>query len=164
MRKRLALTSFEDAYGRIAARPFRGAWQLIAIVVFGISMIAGCLERVTDPHRFHSVWAGMWWGVQTVTTVGYGDIVPTSVAGRLTAVVVMLVGIGFITVTAGAISSEFVEAARRRHQAEHEEGPELTEIRGLRSQVSALEQSLDQLRRDVRTGALHRPLDGPADS
>ena len=163
MPKRLALTSFEDMYGRIAARPFRGAWQAIAIVVFGISLIAGVLVRTTDPTHFHSVWAGMWWGIQTVTTVGYGDIVPTSLAGRLTGVVVMLAGISFITVTAGAITSEFVEAARRRRQATQEEGPELIELRGLRAQVSALEVSLEQLRRDVRA-ELQRPVDGPADS
>lgn len=150
------LTSLEQWYARIAARPFRGAWQAVAVVTFGIALIAGVLVRLTDPGHFPSVWAGMWWGMQTVTTVGFGDVVPATVAGRLTGVLVMLLGISFITVTAGAISSEFVEAARRRRQSMREEGPELVEIRGLREQVRALQEDLAKLRRDIRDGASDR--------
>jgi voltage-gated potassium channel len=116
MRRTTALTNVEQWYARIAAQPFRGAWQGIAAVTLAIALVAGVLVRITDPHRYHSIWAGMWWGMQTVTTVGYGDVVPQTAAGRLTGVAVMLVGISFITVTAGAITSEFVEAARRRRQ------------------------------------------------
>ena len=147
------ITSVEVWYARMAAQPFRGAWQGVAIVTFGIALIAGVLVRLTDPSRFHSVWAGMWWGMETVTTVGYGDIVPTSIPGRLTAVVVMMAGISLITVTAGAITSEFVEAGRRRRHATEEEGPELVEIRALREQVTTLQDDLAALRRDLRHGA-----------
>lgn len=152
MTQRTMRLSFEQWYGRIAARPFRGAWQGIAVVTFGTSILAGCLVRLTDPRRFHSVWAGMWWGVQTVTTVGYGDIVPGTVAGRLTGVAVMLVGISFITITAAAITSEFVEAGRRRRQAASDAAPELAELRGLREQVATLQASLDALRHELRGG------------
>lgn len=55
----------------------------------------------------------MWWAIQTVTTVGYGDLVPTSQGGRLVAALVMLVGIGFLTVIMAAITSTFIESARR---------------------------------------------------
>jgi hypothetical protein len=145
---------FEQWYARIAAKPFRGAWQGIAIVSFGTALVAGCLMRVTDPTRYHSVWVGMWWGLETVTTVGYGDVVPGTVAGRLTAVAVMLVGISFITVTAAAITSEFVEAARRRRQQQpdSEAVTALSELRYLRDQVATLQDSLEELRRDLRAG------------
>ena len=149
MSRRPVLTAVEKWYARIAAQPFRGAWQAIAVITFGIALIGGILVRLTDPSRFHSIGAGMWWGMQTVTTVGYGDIVPQTPLGRLTGVLVMLVGISFITVTAGAITSEFVEAARRRRQSTA--GPELAEIRGLREQVTALQNDLGQLRRELRT-------------
>jgi voltage-gated potassium channel len=56
----------------------------------------------------------MWWAVQTVTTVDYGDLVPKSTAGRLVAAVVMLVGISFLAVITAAIASEFIESTRRR--------------------------------------------------
>jgi voltage-gated potassium channel len=55
----------------------------------------------------------LWWAIQTVTTVGYGDVVPTSAAGRLVATLVMLFGIGFLTVITASITSAFMEQARR---------------------------------------------------
>ena len=159
MAKTSIRTSVEEWYSRIAARPFRGAWQGIAVITLGTSLLAGCLVRLTDPSRFHSVWAGMWWGMETVTTVGYGDIVPGSVLGRVAGVLVMLVGISFITVTAGAITSEFVEAARRRRQRTPDEDSEAALIRGLSAQVdslqarvAALQGTIEQLSRDLRAG------------
>ena len=158
MAKTSIRTSVEEWYSRIAARPFRGAWQGIAVITLGTSLRAGCLVRLTDPSRFHSIWAGMWWGMQTVTTVGYGDTVPGSVAGRIAGVLVMLIGISFITVTAGAITSEFVEAARRRRQRTPGEDAEAALIRGLSAQVdslqakvTALQGTIEQLSRDLRT-------------
>ena len=44
---------------------------------------SGVLIRFVDHHDFPNVWLGMWWALQTVTTVGYGDVVPTQLAGRI---------------------------------------------------------------------------------
>ena len=129
---------------RRAALP--GAWQAIAVITFGIALIGGILVRLTDPSRFHSIGAGMWWGMQTVTTVGYGDIVPQTPLGRLTGVLVMLVGISFITARRG--DHQRVRRGRRAGAVSaHPAGPELAEIRGLREQVTALQNDLGQLRR-----------------
>lgn len=158
MAKTSLRTNIEAWYSKIAARPFRGAWQGIAVLTLGTSVVAGCLVRITDPSRFHSIWSGMWWGMATVTTVGYGDIVPGSPAGRITGVIVMLVGISFITVTAGAVTSEFVEAARRRRQVVPEETFEVVLIRDLSAQVESLQATVitlqgtvEQMSRDLRT-------------
>ena len=70
--------------------------------------------RVLSPHDFSSVWIGFWWAVQTVTTVGYGDVVPHSTSGRVVASVVMLVGIGFLTVVTASVTAALVESYRRR--------------------------------------------------
>ena len=70
--------------------------------------------RWLDPEDFDSIWVGLWWAVQTVTTVGYGDTVPHNVWGRFVAAVVMIVGIGFIAVVTAAITAAFIESARRR--------------------------------------------------
>lgn len=129
---------------RISRAPLRGAWRAGVVVTATVTVLGGLLMRLTDPDTFPSVWTGLWWAVQTTTTVGYGDVVPESTAGRLIAALVMLVGIGFITVTTAAIASAFVEAARRR-RAEADGGGE-EELRALRTQVEALTAEVRALR------------------
>ena len=103
---------------RITRNPFRGAWVATATVTLVVTILAGILMQLTDPDSFPSVWSGLWWAIQTTTTVGYGDLVPGSAAGRLIATLVMLGGIGFISVTTAGITTAFVEspaaAGRRR--------------------------------------------------
>ena len=78
-----------------------------------ITIAAALLMTVVDRENFPSIGSGLWWAVQTVTTVGYGDDVPTTVGGRLVAAAVMLFGIGFLTVITAAITSTFVAKSRR---------------------------------------------------
>jgi len=92
------------------------AAQIIASATISITIISGVLMHFTDKKQFPNVGDGLWWGIQTVTTVGYGDLVPTSTTGRLVAALVMVVGIGFLTVITAAITSAFIESARRRLQ------------------------------------------------
>jgi voltage-gated potassium channel len=86
---------------RVAASIIATAWVL-AIVVFGI------VERLVDPDAFDTVWLGMWWATQTVTTVGFGDVVPESTAGQVIAAVLMVGGLSFFAVITGMITSIFV--------------------------------------------------------
>ncbi len=79
-----------------------------------VTLGAGALMRVLDPNDFDNVWIGFWWAVQTVTTVGYGDIVPKTTSGRAVAAVVMLAGIGFLTVVTASVTAALVEGYRRR--------------------------------------------------
>jgi voltage-gated potassium channel len=90
----------------------RQAAVVIAVVTTSITVMAGLLMTVVDHGGFPSLGSALWWAVQTVTTVGYGDHVPTTVAGQLLAALVMLLGIGFITVITAAITSSFVSRAR----------------------------------------------------
>ena len=90
------------------------AARIIASVTVSLTVIGGVLIHFTDEKTFPNVGLGTWWAVQTVTTVGYGDVVPRSTAGRLVATVVMLGGISFLAVITAAIASEFIESARRR--------------------------------------------------
>jgi voltage-gated potassium channel len=64
--------------------------------------------------------------VQTVTTVGYGDVTPEKTIGRIIAVVVMLSGIGFLTVVTASITAVFIETARRRLSEETGRGVDIT--------------------------------------
>jgi voltage-gated potassium channel len=92
----------------------RRAALIIASFTVSITIIAGVLIHFTDKQNFPNIGDGLWWAVQTVTTVGYGDLVPTSAMGRLIATLVMIGGIGFLTVITAAITSTFIENARRR--------------------------------------------------
>jgi voltage-gated potassium channel len=47
--------------------------------------VFGVVERLVDPKTFHNVWLEMWWAIETVTTVGYGDVVPNQTAGKIIA-------------------------------------------------------------------------------
>jgi voltage-gated potassium channel len=83
------------------------------LVVIG----AGVAMRVFDHRDFPNIWLGMWWAVQTVTTVGYGDITPTTIVGRVVAAVVMLEGVAFVAITSAAITTTFVARAQRDRRA-----------------------------------------------
>ena len=90
----------------------RGAAIVIATVSTVMTVGAGTVMTVLDHGNYPSVGSGLWWAAQNVTTVGYGDNVPMTVAGQIVAVVVMLVGIGFLTVITAAITSTFVSRSR----------------------------------------------------
>jgi voltage-gated potassium channel len=90
------------------------AVEIIATVTISMTIIGGVVIHFTDEKTYPNIGDGMWWAIQTVTTVGYGDLVPTSTAGRLVAALVMIVGIGFLTVITAAITSAFIESTRHR--------------------------------------------------
>jgi voltage-gated potassium channel len=96
--------------------------RVAAVVIAGVSTLitlaAGFLMTVVDHEGFPTIGSGLWWAVQTTTTVGYGDHVPTTVAGQLIAALVMLFGIGFLTVITAAITSTFVARSRGQLAAE----------------------------------------------
>jgi voltage-gated potassium channel len=92
-------------------------FRLAALGTIFLTVLAGAVESTIDTGDFKSFWDGVWWAVVTVTTVGYGDIYPKSVGGRIVAVIVMLVGIGFIAVLTATISSYFVKSDRSDEHA-----------------------------------------------
>ena len=86
-------------------------WRAVRTVVaiaLVLTLLGGTLARLVEPKVFTSLGLGLWWATETVTTVGYGDVVPTSDAGRIVGVVLMLVGISFIPVLASVIVSVLV--------------------------------------------------------
>jgi voltage-gated potassium channel len=103
---------------RTLRRPptIRGAGGVIVSVTMATVVAAGVLMRVFDHEEFPNVWLGMWWALQTVTTVGYGDIVPKQLSGRIIGAVVMLEGIAFLTVVTAVITSTFIERGRRERE------------------------------------------------
>ncbi len=90
----------------------RTAAAVIATVTIAITVAAGLVMTWADHRHFPSIGSGLWWAVQTVTTVGYGDHVPETTAGQIVAAVVMLLGIGFLTVITASITGAFVTRTR----------------------------------------------------
>jgi len=138
--KRSSLRGLEGWFERLTTEPFKVAWLLLTIVTATLTVAAGLLIRITDPKDIHSLGEGLWWAVQTVTTVGYGDVVPTSTLGRIVGVAVMITGIAFLTVTTAAITNLFIEQARRRRNVTGEAGAE----------IAALSERIDALVAEVR--------------
>jgi voltage-gated potassium channel len=93
--------------------PARAGWA-IASATAGITVVCGIVIRFVDHADFDTVGQGMWWAVQTVTTVGYGDVVPKQTAGRFVGAILMLSGIGFLTVVTAVVTAAFLETVRRR--------------------------------------------------
>src|SRR5207237_5183395 len=82
-----------------------------------ITIAGGIFVRLLDHKDFGSLGQGMWWAVQTVTTVGYGDVVPHSSVGRAIGSVVMVTGIAFIALVTASVTAMLIEQARQRHEA-----------------------------------------------
>jgi voltage-gated potassium channel len=87
-------------------------FRFVALLTMLVVVLGGAAEATVDSGDFSSIWSGIWWAVVTVTTVGYGDITPKSTEGRLIAIPVMFVGIGFLSVLTATIASRFVKTER----------------------------------------------------
>lgn len=124
---------------RVAASVIAVLW-LIAIVVFGI------VERLVNPDAFDTIWLGMWWATQTVTTVGYGDVVPDQAAGQVIATVLMIGGLSLFAVITAVITSEFVARAQAAAREEHEDQL-VTKLDQISSEVEALKSEVSRLSR-----------------
>jgi len=74
--------------------------------------------RFLDHAEYSSIWIGMWWVLQTVTTVGYGDYTPKNAIGRILTSLVMLYGIAFLSITTAAITSVFVARAEQERASD----------------------------------------------
>ena len=137
-------TRLERRLDRVLARATRprGAVLVIATVSTSITVGAGILMTVADHDNFPSVGSGLWWAVQTVTTVGYGDHVPATVAGRLVAALVMLVGIGFLTVITATITSTFVSRLSREQRPSGAVTPTEEQLRQIAGRLERIEAAL----------------------
>ncbi len=122
----------------------RGAAIVIASVSTAFTLAAGIMMTAVEHERYPSIGSGLWWAVQTVTTVGYGDNVPESVAGRLVAALVMLVGIGFLTVITAAITSTFIAQSQRERAPTDAETATAEQFRQLDSRLDRIEAALNR--------------------
>ena len=132
---------------RLANLNLRGAVFLIVLVATAMSVIAAVIERLIDP-AFDDIGIALWWAVTTVTTVGYGDIVPESHAGRAAASVLMLTGLALIpTLTSIVVATLVAQRSARERQEEQSEFNQLVVLlRSLDERLERLERRGDPAR------------------
>lgn len=126
---RLAPNPVECRMSRFLREP---PWiRLAAVIVTAMALITvlgGVLMRLLDSEEYSTLGVAMWWALQTVTTIGYGDVTPKEPSGRIVAGVVMLEGVALLAITTAVITSTFVtRAAREREDADTRE--EQAEVR-----------------------------------
>ena len=99
----------------------RAATGVIVSATLVVVAVSGVVIWALDHDEYPNIWVGMWWALQTVTTVGYGDVSPTNPSGRIIGAFVMLYGVAFVTIFVAAITSIFVtRASAERGIAEDE--------------------------------------------
>ncbi len=123
----------------------RLAANVIVTATLLIVVLGGVLMRVLDHKEYSSIWEGMWWVLQTVTTVGYGDLTPKSVIGKVMTSVVMLWGVAFLAIITAAITSVFVARAQQERTAGVEQAAAGAE-RTVNDRLDQIDAQLQQLR------------------
>jgi voltage-gated potassium channel len=137
----------EQRIRRRGLRPRYAAYLIIASWSVGV-VVFGVVERLVDPGTFDNVWLGMWWAIQTVTTVGYGDVVPGSTAGKVIATFLMLGGLSLFAVVTGAITSAFV-AERQREGRASSADPLTKKLDEMSAQLEAIKADLARIERRI---------------
>ena len=113
----------------------RGLLYTVAITTLLILVGGGCLS-ILEPQTVKGGFGdGIWWAIVTATTVGYGDISPSTLWGRIIAVMLMLVGIGLVSTLAASITSYFVQQTAN------------TEFKDLTMRLDRIENMLEKLNR-----------------
>ncbi|WP_404341044.1 ion transporter [Pseudoalteromonas mariniglutinosa] len=105
----LLLQSFREESSSLLAAFF---------IMFVVLIIASCgiylIEHDIQPEKFGSIPSAMWWAMVTLTTVGYGDVVPVTPLGRLFGGVITLISMGMVAIPTGLLASSFSEQLRKR--------------------------------------------------
>lgn len=107
---------------REKANQLVAAFLATGVLLMFSSSLVYFAERGAQPDDFSSIPATMWWGIVTLTTVGYGDASPVTPMGQLFGAITAVVGIGIVALPSGVLASGFIEQFSAERQAEREAG------------------------------------------
>ena len=131
---------------REEARAVAASAFILCILLVTAASLAYFFENPSQPDAFSSIPQAMWWAVVTMTTVGYGDITPITIPGKMIAAVVSIIGIGMVALPAGLIAAGFVN---RLHGA----GPDADEPQDKQGTHLHLEHVLSELGPEILEAA-----------
>jgi Ion channel len=123
----------------------------LALTFVGLAFVGAIVMRFADSENFPSLGLAMWWALQTVTTIGYGDVVPTTTVGRVIGGIEMVTGVSFIAFLTAAVTSTVIqrgEAEARKADPGHSERDTrsiIDALVGTRPAITDLGSRLDQI-------------------
>lgn len=82
---------------------------IIMVLIMASSLCMYSAEHEVQPGVFNNAFSGIWWSISTILTVGYGDIYPVTILGRIMAIIISFLGVGVVAIPTGIISAGFVE-------------------------------------------------------
>ena len=88
----------------------------LSLTFVGLAFVGAIVIRVFDSDNFPSLGLAIWWALQTVTTVGYGDVVPTTTVGQVIGGIEMVLGISFITFLTAGVTSIVIQRGSAKAQ------------------------------------------------
>ena len=121
----------------------QAAWVIVTSTA-AVVLISGIGMWALDHSEYPNIGRGIWWALQTITTVGYGDVTPANVSGRIVAAFVMLWAIAFVAVLVATITSTFIAGVQERHALKEAKDEESQEQR-LQARFDELDARLDRL-------------------
>jgi voltage-gated potassium channel len=116
------LTRYQPSMGLLAsvlrdeAKPVAAALFVLAMLLIAASSLAYMAESQAQPEKFGSIPDAMYWAITTMTTVGYGDVVPVTPWGKLLAGAIGVIGIGMVALPAGLLASGFSDQLHQRRR------------------------------------------------
>ena len=122
--------------------------MLIVILVANLTtiVIGGVAMWLLDRAEFEHLTEALWFSIQTVTTVGYGDVTPVDPMGRLVGAGIMLLGLAFLSITTAWITSSFIDARQSDRRARQSDEEALRWSR-LEARLEAMVEQLERLER-----------------
>lgn len=114
-----ALSTIADVFKR-KRHQLLSSMAVVSILMIIAAVLMYDIENEAQPEAFKNAFAALWWAVATLTTVGYGDVYPVTVWGKILSAVIALLGIGLVAVPTGIISSGFVESIEEQKEEENE--------------------------------------------
>lgn len=137
---RLGLVAVKTPAAKHLLRRLGAPALVVAAAVF---LAAAIVQHVEGPPEYSSYGESLWWAMVTVTTVGYGDIVPTTAQGQVVAVMLMLVGVILLGTVAASLASFFAETGKPPERAADADGDTP------RERAERLQRSLDEARSEL---------------
>lgn len=115
---------------------------IILILMLASSLFMYSFEHEAQPENFRNAFSGIWWAVSTMLTIGYGDIYPITVMGKVCAIVISILGVGVVAIPTGIISAGFVEQYARLQRTQESIEPAKADALKAESGITVLSSDL----------------------